>query len=291
MKVVLCDDDTTLLSVMRTSVLGDHDIVAETGLALEAVEMAERFDADLMILDLSLGSGSGKAALDQIRERDVPCEVIVFTAFAGERDVLLAAGAAAVIEKPNFNELEQAVQGIAARDSRTRTASDDGAPRRDRRRLGDGRPPLPPVLTTSPSGIEPRRLFDDALASSSAGDTLMVVALDDIEELIRSWGDLVATDHRLAVARAVRTQLRSDDRLSVDEDANLVVLVVGGDPGTASRIFTRVDDAWRDADGAGTIRAGYAIRGSDESADVCLARATGALSVARANRAERLVGG
>jgi hypothetical protein len=216
----------------------------------------------------------------------------VFTSFTLDREVLRAAGAADVIEKPNFPLLQEAVADVAARVAarppRERRATEPGD---DRREAGALRPPMPPVLAKSPSGIEPHPLFNSALAASLPGDAVLVVALDELDQLTRSWGDLVATDHRLAVARALRQALRDNDRMTVNDFAQLVVLLVGGRPEAAARVFRRVEEAWRYADGAGTIRGGFAVRAEGELPMVTLARAEGALQASCTLRVETLVAG
>jgi hypothetical protein len=120
---------------------------------------------------------------------------------------------------------------------------------------------------------------------------MLVVALDGLEGLVRSWGELVALDHRLALARGLRAALREDDRMTIDDDGTILVLLVGGEPQAAETVFGRVADAWQAASGEGTIRAGYSICVETESPATALGRAHGALVDARASRTERLVRG
>jgi chemotaxis response regulator CheB len=292
MRVVICDDDAGLRRVIEgLPALDDHEVVAETDHAAEAVDLVTRFHADLLLLDLSLGAGGGIDALDELRARDVPCAVVVFTSFAGERDAVLAAGASAVVEKPDFAGLEREIQHAALLVAQPATAAT--GPRRDRRRgPSDPRPDMAAAGEPSPSGLEPRATFKAALGSSIAGDEVMVIADEDLDEVGADGARaLFAADHRLAVARLLRETLRAQDRLSVDEDANFVVLLLGGRPEAAERVFTRLDAQLSARHSLGIVRAGWAARQGSEPPEVTVARAEGALVTNRDHRLDRLTQG
>ena len=290
MRVVICDDDAGLRRVLGgLAALEPHELVAETDHSAEAVDLVERFAADLLILDLSLGVGGGMDALDRLRERDIPCAVVVFTSFAGERDAVLAAGARAVIEKPEFGVLEAEVERVAAE---LTNGSAGPSLRRDRRRVTAPHPEMPPAERPSPSGLEPRSTFKAGVESLVAGDEILVVAVNGLDEIGTSAARaLMAADHRLAVARLLRETVRAQDRVSVDEDLNFVVLLIGGLPEAAQRVFTRLDAAFAQLEIAGTLRAGWAARAGTESPEVTVARAEGALVTNRDHRLERLTQG
>jgi CheY-like chemotaxis protein len=290
MRVVICDDDAGLRRVLGgLAALEPHQLVAETDHAAEAVDLVERFAADLLILDLSLGVGGGMDALARLRERDIACAVVVFTAFAGEREAVLAAGARAVIEKPDFAALEDEVERVAAE---LDAATSEPAPHRDRRRAAPPRPQMPAAERPSPSGLEPRGTFKAGIESLVPGDEILVVAVDGLDEMGTTGArGLLAADHRLAVARLLRETVRAQDRVSVDEDLNLVVLLIGGLPEAAHRVFARLDAAFAQLHLAGTLRAGWAARTGTESPEVTVARAEGALVTNRVHRLERLTQG
>jgi CheY-like chemotaxis protein len=290
MRVVICDDDAGLRRVLGgLAALEPHELVAETDHAAEAVDLVERFGADLLILDLSLGVGGGMDALDRLRDRDIPCEVVVFTSFAGERDAVLAAGARAVIEKPEFAALETEVERVAVD---LDAGSAQPAAHRDRRRPAPPHPAMPAAEQPSPSGLEPRSTFKAGIESLIPGDEILVVAVDGLDEIGSSGArGLLAADHRLAVARLLRETVRAQDRVSVDEDLNFVALLIGGLPEAAQRVFTRLDRAYAQLGVVGTLRAGWAARTGTESPEVTVARAEGALVTNRDHRLERLTQG
>lgn len=292
-RIVLCDDDALLRRVIGgLRAFAPHDVVGETSSALEAVELVEREQAEVCVLDLSLALGNGKDVLDELRRRDLPCEVIVFTAFVAEEAALRAAGATAVVEKPDFHGLEVALTQIVERRPAHVAVEDalEKAPvRRERRRSRSRAGELPERSALSPSGLEPPIAFSEAVAAANVGDTTMALGLDDLVGLERVGGGLIAADHRLALARLLGRCLRAGDRVSVSEDGELLVLLVASQEEAAERAFRRIDDAWQAIEGLGTLRAGAARRADGEAAPVTIARAVGALAHSRAERAERLV--
>ncbi len=118
MRAVICDDDEVLRTVIsRLLEERGHEVIAETAYGTDAVELVTRFGAELLVLDLSLPGSTGAEVLRAISEARAEATTIVFTAFAHdelERRALLDAGAAAVVQKPDFEALEAAVADAEA---------------------------------------------------------------------------------------------------------------------------------------------------------------------------------
>jgi two-component system response regulator DevR len=76
-------------------------VVAEAGTAAEAVEMARKFEPDLVIMDVRLPDGSGIEACREIRAEFPTTRVVILTSYPDEEAVLSAiiAGASGYLLK------------------------------------------------------------------------------------------------------------------------------------------------------------------------------------------------
>jgi DNA-binding NarL/FixJ family response regulator len=76
-------------------------VVAEAGSAAEAVEMARRFEPDLVVMDVRLPDGSGIEACREIRAEFPATRVVILTSYPDEEAVLSAiiAGASGYLLK------------------------------------------------------------------------------------------------------------------------------------------------------------------------------------------------
>jgi DNA-binding NarL/FixJ family response regulator len=76
-------------------------VVAEAGTAAEAVEMARKFEPDLVIMDVRLPDGSGIEACREIRAELPTTKVVILTSYPDEEAVLSAiiAGASGYLLK------------------------------------------------------------------------------------------------------------------------------------------------------------------------------------------------
>jgi two-component system response regulator DevR len=80
----------------------DHfQVVAEAGTAAEAVEMARKFEPDLVVMDVRLPDGSGIEACREIRAEFPATRVVILTSYPDEEAVLSAiiAGASGYLLK------------------------------------------------------------------------------------------------------------------------------------------------------------------------------------------------
>jgi two-component system, OmpR family, phosphate regulon response regulator PhoB len=119
-RILICDDEPALRELMRIALEGDYEFEEAESVA-EAIEVAERFRPDVVLVDLMMPGGSG---LDVIRHvasdpalRHAGC--VVVSAFAAEADQEEArqAGAAAFVSKPfDPDELSATVASLLVRD-------------------------------------------------------------------------------------------------------------------------------------------------------------------------------
>jgi two-component system phosphate regulon response regulator PhoB len=102
-RILICDDEPALRELMRIALVGDYEF-EEAGTVAEAIELAESFRPDVVLVDVMMPGGSG---LDVVRyvadhpQLGKPASVVV-SAFAAETDQEEArdAGAAAFVSKP-----------------------------------------------------------------------------------------------------------------------------------------------------------------------------------------------
>ena len=152
MRIIVCDDDATLRGVVtKLATNAGHKVLAETDSAADAVDMVLRFGAEVLVLDLALPWGAGmrgraRAPRGGSRRARSWCS----RATPPTRRRSAALGVRAVIEKPDFEQLEQVLQRVA-----------DGGPtveevegQADRRPPTDARERFPEPGPASPSGIE-----------------------------------------------------------------------------------------------------------------------------------------
>lgn len=268
LRAVVCDDDPLLRKVIgRVAAHVGVEVVAEADSAAQAIDLVQRYAADELILDLSLTGSRGEEALDLMRSRGLRCRTVVFSAYGTDSDGLLAAGASAVIHKPDFEGLEH----VLVEHARTRSPSAD-----DRRRAREPRP-LPPVPSfLSPSGIAPPADLWAMVDALLPGDAVMSVRIDGMNAISHQHGSLVAADHLVHVARLLRDTLRVQDRVAACEEGALVLLLVDGFPEAPGAVFSRLQRAWQATGALGRLRAGYAICAEGRSRRASLANAVGA---------------
>ena len=114
--ILICDDEPSLRELMRISLPSEYSFV-EASHAAEAIELVERVEPDLVLLDVMLPGASGLTVLERVRNgtksRDTP--VLVISAFSAESDqrAALGAGASGFLRKPfDPEELKTLVEDL-----------------------------------------------------------------------------------------------------------------------------------------------------------------------------------
>jgi DNA-binding NarL/FixJ family response regulator len=115
MTIVLADDHHVVRQGLRSLLEAEPDcsIVGETGDGLEAVQLVERLQPDLLVLDLMMPSLNGLEVTRQVSQRSPRTRVVILSMHANEAHVLeaLRAGAAAYVLKESTSaELVRAVR-------------------------------------------------------------------------------------------------------------------------------------------------------------------------------------
>jgi len=117
-RVVLADDHTVVRAGLRAvlSPAKDISVIAEATNGKEAVALVERFNPDVVIMDLSMPDMDGAAATKAIMAKHSSTRILVLTMHAEEEYLLplLEAGAAGYLVKSAADlELVTAVRAVA----------------------------------------------------------------------------------------------------------------------------------------------------------------------------------
>jgi two-component system, NarL family, response regulator NreC len=120
-RVILADDHAVVRAGLR-AVLGaaaDIDVIGEASNGIEAVQLADTLDPDVVVMDLTMDGMDGTAATREIVSRHLRARVLVLTMHAEEDYLIpvLEAGAAGYLMKNAADrELVDAVRTVARGD-------------------------------------------------------------------------------------------------------------------------------------------------------------------------------
>ncbi len=210
---VLVVDDHPLTRDALTSLLaqGGFDVVGEAADGAEALELAERHQPDLVLLDLSMPGVDGLAALPQIRTAAPTCEVVVLTASGTEENLLAAVrgGAAGYLLKSEPpDRIVAFLRGVANGEA----ALSGQVARRllDQVRTGahlDGGVPDQIAEALSARELEVLLLLDDHLATDEIATRLFIsehTVRSHVKSILRKLGVSSRREalERLSLARA-----------------------------------------------------------------------------------------
>lgn len=268
LRAVICDDDPLLRRVLG-SVLTEHGyrVVGEADTADGARDLIEANTVDVVLVDLALNAGSGEELVKVIDSDHPEVTSVVFSAFVESAEDLLAAGAAAVFEKPDFEHLAQWLAERAAGPAR---GPSRGA---ERRRPTLPAPPLPDRGLRSPSGFEPWGTFKTAACRLWPGDAILVTDVLERDEWIRTGDPAVLADHRMTLGTLIAPSLRELDRIAIAPSGVVCTLLVATHPEAPSAVFKRLEGRWDNAGHRGTPIGSFCHIRPDVTAESSLARA------------------
>jgi CheY-like chemotaxis protein len=270
---VVCDDDPVARAAITVSCEeAGLEVVAETDRGSDAVELIRRFGVDVLVLDLSLGDGSGERTVEALNEEGTGVSVVVFTAYASDPWRLLRLGVREVIEKPDFELLQDVLTKMG-------TSIDSSAPPDDRRVASREVSDAPPMWR-SPAGVSSYHDLTHSLLGMEIGDAVLAITVVGLEALETDVGPLLAADCRLAVAGTLCDELRVQDLLHEAPDiSGFVALLRGGDARAAGAVWSRLTAALRTSSLPGEVK-GATSRVDSMGANDALARAIGELQSA-----------
>jgi DNA-binding NarL/FixJ family response regulator len=114
-KVFLVDDHRLFLSGVRTE-LGEHfDIIGEATDADEAIEAIRKSKPDVVLLDVHMPGGGGRAVIDAVRQTDADIKFLALSVSDAAEDVIgiIRAGARGYVTKSiSVTELTDAVRRV-----------------------------------------------------------------------------------------------------------------------------------------------------------------------------------
>jgi CheY-like chemotaxis protein len=116
--ILICDDEPDLRELMRVSLGAKYSFV-EAGDGVEAIELVESAEPDLVLLDMMMPRGGGMSVLGRLRGDPSlsGTTVVVVSAFSADSDRLAAleAGADGFLGKPfDPEELRSLVEELLA---------------------------------------------------------------------------------------------------------------------------------------------------------------------------------
>ncbi len=102
MRILIADDHPLTRDALASLLArGGFEVVGEAADGVEALELAQRLEPDLVLLDLTMPGLDGLSALPRLRSACPGCEVVVLTASGTEENLLgaIRAGAAGYLLK------------------------------------------------------------------------------------------------------------------------------------------------------------------------------------------------
>ena len=113
-KAVVCDDDPVVRHVVSIVLrAAGYDVVGEAATAIECTALAEAFQPQVVILDLSLSGIMGIDEIPRLKAGAPNTAVVVFSAFESMRPAALDAGADCLIDKTSMGDLEDELRRLA----------------------------------------------------------------------------------------------------------------------------------------------------------------------------------
>lgn len=117
LRVLLVDDHEVVRDGIKALLEGVEDVVvaAEAGSAHEAVQVAERTQPDVVVMDVRLPDGSGIEATRDIRAQRPATKVLMLTSFADDEALfasIMAGAAGYVLKQIRGAELVRAIRTV-----------------------------------------------------------------------------------------------------------------------------------------------------------------------------------
>ena len=112
-KIVIADDEKTLREILFDELSEEGYDVSETGSGIKAIELLEKSEYDVLLLDLNMPGLNGMEALKRIKAQEIPVEVIILTGHGTVPTAVEAMrlGAYHYITKPfNTDELKAVIE-------------------------------------------------------------------------------------------------------------------------------------------------------------------------------------
>jgi CheY-like chemotaxis protein len=222
LRVVVCGENP-LIRRRLTQVAEEQgcSVLAETAMAFEASEVAERFGADVLILDLSVPLALGKHPIDDLERPGRTYHVLIACDRPAEIDP--ARPRLTVVSRHHLEGMANALARL-------------GDARGTERRRG---PDRPRHSVPGARNLCSTHVFFEALNTAVPGDVLLMLTVRDGDALDR-------------LASLCSSLLRETDFV-LRQSSEVVALLPGGDDGGRDPALERIVARWPDA-GALVVR-------------------------------------
>ena len=111
--LLLVDDDPAIRQILVQLLMTEDYNVLTAANGLEAIQLAEVNDIDLVLLDLNMPVQDGWQAFEQLTGKNPALPIIVITARPNQFFPALAAGVGALLEKPlDFAKLFKTIRAL-----------------------------------------------------------------------------------------------------------------------------------------------------------------------------------
>lgn len=111
--ILLVDDDLDLRLVLKEQLVTAGHVVTEAENGKIALAILKGRSFDLVITDIDMPEKNGLQLLAEVRRFYPQLPVIVMTGGSQNEKLILAAGAAAFIQKPFITDIDEVVQRLA----------------------------------------------------------------------------------------------------------------------------------------------------------------------------------
>src|SRR6266480_3551826 len=117
-RLVIADDHPVVRSGLKGMLASQVDfaVVGEASSGLEAVELAERLQPDVVIMDLRMAKMDGTAVIAQMRQRQLTMPILVLTTYDSNVDIRQAIEAGAtgyLLKDASREQLFAAIRTVA----------------------------------------------------------------------------------------------------------------------------------------------------------------------------------
>jgi DNA-binding NarL/FixJ family response regulator len=202
-RLLIIDDHPIMRDGLRGVFSDDpgFEVVGEAGDGAEAVRLAQRVEADVILMDLRMPTMGGVEAITRLRELGHPARVLILTTYDTDRDVLPAIKAGAtgyLLKDAPRDELIRAVR--AAHAGQSVLAPSVAGALIDL--TGDRGPDA-----LSPREIEVLRLVADGATNHVAARQLLISETTIKTHLLHIYTKLGVRDRASAVATAYKRGL------------------------------------------------------------------------------------
>jgi len=219
-RVLVADDQALVRAGFRMlfSIEDDIEVVAEAGNGREAIEKAERFDPDVVLMDIRMPELDGLAATRQILAADAEARVLILTTFDLDEYVYeaLRVGASGFVLKDEPPEqLLVAIRTIAAGDALLSPA----VTRRVIEQFTRIPRPDPPkeIAELTSRELEILRLIVSGLSNAEIGQELFISETTVKTHVTHILAKLGLRDRVQAVVLAYQTGIFDPESLRRDE--------------------------------------------------------------------------